>query len=86
MEDYLNDYDIIRYNPKQGYPGGFNRYYRCILCGDILPSMPEVAMACGCSNLLVDQRGVQVRHSEKQPQLLKKKTFFSKLLRRQSPA
>lgn len=79
---YLKEYTVVPYNPRKGYPGGIGLRYRCIICGDIIPSMPSVGMACGCGNLLVDQRGVQVKHDAKQPMLIKKKSFLSKLFKK----
>lgn len=81
MSDYLKEYSEVPYQPSKGYPGGMNRYYRCIICGDILPSMPQVGMACGCGNILCDQQSVRVKRHDKQPQLLKKKSIIGKLFR-----
>ncbi len=72
-------YTLVPYNPSNGYPGHMGLYYRCPICGDIIPSNPPTSMACGCGNVLIELGSVRVRHQDKQPLLLKKRSIFTKL-------
>jgi hypothetical protein len=73
-------YDVIPYDPAHGYPGRWGRWYRCPICGDIIPSSPPTSMACGCGNLLIEVGRLQVKHPDRQPELLKKKNVFKRLM------
>ena len=44
----------IRFNPALGYPGGPQYYYECLLCGDVVPSIPPKPANCRCCNIIVD--------------------------------
>jgi hypothetical protein len=33
---------------------GKDIYYKCILCGSILPSMPKDNVGCNCGNIFID--------------------------------
>ncbi len=35
-------------------PRGKNIYYRCVLCGTLLPSQPRDNAACDCWNVRID--------------------------------
>ena len=77
----LRRYELVNYDPRHGYPGRWGRYYRCPICGDIMPSSPPTALACGCGNILIDQGNVRVKHSDQQPLLLKRRGVIKRLLR-----
>ena len=42
------------FDPKKGYPIGPRRFYECLLCHDILPSLPPDYAACRCENIRID--------------------------------
>ncbi|MBS1718712.1 MAG: hypothetical protein JSS72_13370 [Armatimonadetes bacterium] len=70
-------YKIIEYDPKKGYPGGWNRFYRCPICNDMIPATPPTAMACGCGNFIVEEVSlVRVRNV---PPILLRRTFWETL-------
>lgn len=35
-------------------PRGPDLYYRCKICGGVVPSQPKVSVACGCGNIVID--------------------------------
>lgn len=35
-------------------PRGPDIYYRCTICGGVVPSQPKVSVACGCGNIVID--------------------------------
>jgi hypothetical protein len=41
---------------KEGvrYPVGERLFYRCILCGDNIASLPDASMTCQCGNISID--------------------------------
>lgn len=39
---------------KQGFPMGESINYRCLVCGEVLRSVPPYAVACKCRNVIVD--------------------------------
>ena len=41
-------------DPRVGYPAGPGLFLECRRCGEILPSMPEVSLACRCRNVRID--------------------------------
>jgi hypothetical protein len=45
---------VIRFDSATGYPAGPAIRYRCALCGDVLPSLPERPTACSCRNVTLD--------------------------------
>jgi len=73
-------YEEVHYDPGHGYPGRWGLWYRCTLCGDIIPSSPPTSMACGCGNLLIEVGQLQVKHRYHQPMLLKKKSLIKRLI------
>lgn len=79
-EETAKKYKLVPYDPAHGYPGHMGLYYRCPICGDIIPSNPPTLMSCGCGNVVMEMGAVRVRHKDKQPMLLKKKNIFVRLL------
>ena len=78
--ELIRNYVLLHYDPRKGYPGHWGQYYRCPLCGDIIPAAPPTSMSCGCGNVLVEKGSVRVKKPDLQPQLLKKRGPISKLL------
>jgi hypothetical protein len=72
-------YEIVPYDHRKGFPGHLGLYYRCAICGEILPSSPMSSMTCGCGNLFVERGNVRTKHMDKLPYLLKKKNIFRRL-------
>jgi len=42
------------FDPKKGYPFGPQWSYECLLCHDILPSLPPEYVSCRCGNIRID--------------------------------
>ncbi len=42
------------FNPKRGYSVGPHLFYKCLLCGDVLPSLPPQSTKCTCGNIQID--------------------------------
>ena len=40
--------------PDKGYPAGKNLYYECLVCGDVIPSIPDDDTSCKCRNIMID--------------------------------
>jgi hypothetical protein len=38
----------------EGYPASPDLFYECNICGDVLPSQPEISMSCRCGNVRID--------------------------------
>ena len=45
---------VIQFDPKQGYPAGSKIEYKCLRCGDTLPSVPSIPVQCSCRNVRID--------------------------------
>jgi len=41
-------------DPAKGFPVGKNLYYECLLCGGVIPSMPDDDTRCKCRNIRID--------------------------------
>lgn len=44
----------IRFDSGRGYPSGVDLRYECILCGDVLLSIPLDNVSCKCGNIRID--------------------------------
>lgn len=44
----------VRFDPALGYLGGPQLFYECLLCGDVVPSIPPKPTDCQCRNIIVD--------------------------------
>lgn len=44
----------IDFDANAGYPAGPQIRYECGICGVVLASMPNHAVACKCRNIIVD--------------------------------
>jgi hypothetical protein len=42
------------YNDSSQVPKDKGLYYRCLRCGDVMPSVPNDNIACKCSNIYID--------------------------------
>jgi len=40
--------------PDAGYPVGKNLHYECLVCGQVIPSMPDDDLSCKCRNIMID--------------------------------
>ena len=49
-----NNRRYISFDPHAGYPTGRNLYYKCLVCGDELPSIPPEPVSCTCQNIDID--------------------------------
>ena len=48
-------YVKIRVGPPQtGWPAGSDIFYKCEICGDIIPSLPDGSVLCSCRNMWLD--------------------------------
>lgn len=45
---------FIPYDPSQGYPAGDDRFFECLFCGTIVPTLPGDNTGCPCGNLRID--------------------------------
>ena len=45
---------LVKLDPTKGYPVGPGLFYRCILCGETVPSQPPDSMGCKCRNIFID--------------------------------
>jgi len=77
--ELAKEYEIVHYDPRKGYPGRWGRYYRCPICGEIIPASPLASMACTCGNLLIETGTMRVKNHEYEPQFLKKRSIFQRL-------
>ena len=77
--ELAKEYEVVPYDPHKGYPGRWGRYYRCPVCGDIIPASPLASMACNCGNLLIETGTMHVKNKEYQPMFLKKKSILKRL-------
>jgi len=50
------DYEVIAYDisDTSQAPKGKDVYYKCTLCGDIIPSQPNDNIGCKCGNIFID--------------------------------
>ena len=78
--EVAKDYVAVEYDPKKGYPARFWRYYRCSICGDIISAAPMTSMTCTCGNLFIETGTVRVKNHEYEPDLLRKRSFFQKVM------
>lgn len=46
--------EYLKGDVNKGFPAGESIRYRCLICGEVLPSMPPYAVACKCRNVIVD--------------------------------
>lgn len=46
--------ECLKVDVSKGFPAGESIHYRCLVCGEALPSMPQYAVACQCRNIIVD--------------------------------
>ena len=44
----------IKFNPVFGYPVDHNLFYECLICGDIISSIPLENWYCKCRNIMID--------------------------------
>lgn len=64
---------FIRFDPKKGYPVGPTLFYRCKLCGEVIPSKPDGSIGCSCGNVFIDVDYARVSvKREKDIELLEK--------------
>jgi hypothetical protein len=42
------------FDPANGYPAATNLFYECLICGEVVPSLPNDSVACNCKNIMVD--------------------------------
>jgi len=42
------------YTDTSDVPKGKDVYYRCLVCGAVIPSVPRDNIGCGCGNVFVD--------------------------------
>lgn len=55
MGDYPEDRrTYVSFSERGGWPAGPSLYYRCLRCGDVLPSLPEQNVECSCDNIQID--------------------------------
>ena len=49
----------IKFEPNQskGYPSGKKIFYECLICGEVIESMPAHFAECKCQNITVDASG-----------------------------
>lgn len=54
-------------NFNRGYPGDPSIYYECMICGNVVPSLPKQSLSCKCSNIHIDigQGRVAIRDLKK---------------------
>jgi len=46
--------EYITFNPDLGWPSGFDLYYECLRCNDIIKSTPSNNTNCKCGNIFID--------------------------------
>jgi len=47
--------DLIQTGPfPTGWPAGADIYFRCVLCGGTVPSLPPDSVSCSCGNVRID--------------------------------
>lgn len=46
--------EYLPIEPDKGYPAGGDLFYECLVCGDVIPSIPDDDTRCKCRNLTVD--------------------------------
>lgn len=47
--------EVIPFDPRKGYPIGDDLFYKCEICGDMIPSKPPGPVAeCKCKNIFID--------------------------------
>jgi hypothetical protein len=44
----------IKIRPGKGLPAGDTLYYECLICGDVVPSLPSDDTNCKCRNIMID--------------------------------
>jgi len=51
-----NEYEVILKNATdtRDIPKGTDLSYRCLSCGDVIPSIPKDNIACQCDNIYID--------------------------------
>ena len=51
-----HEYEVIAENisDTSQAPKGKDVYYKCTLCGDIIPSQPKDNVGCKCGNIFID--------------------------------
>ncbi|MFA5256707.1 MAG: hypothetical protein WC360_01030 [Opitutales bacterium] len=54
MKSSKPDRVYIPIEPSQGYPAGKTLYYECLVCGCVVPSMPDDDTSCKCRNIMID--------------------------------
>ena len=42
------------FDPKTGYPIAPHRFFECLRCDDIIPSIPSKSADCSCENIQID--------------------------------
>jgi len=52
-----HDYELIgnNYDDTSSVPKDDDIWYRCTDCGDMIPSVPEDNIGCGCGNVFIDK-------------------------------
>lgn len=54
MKPNEQDRKYLPIEPDKGYPAGKGLYYECLVCGDVIPSMPDDDTSCKCRNIMID--------------------------------
>jgi hypothetical protein len=44
----------VDFDPTDGFPAGGNLFYECLICGQVLPSLPSESDGCSCGNIRID--------------------------------
>jgi ribosomal protein S26 len=50
----MSDMKIRKYNQRHPAPRGKGIFFRCLICGETLPSDTEHSLWCKCHNLSID--------------------------------
>jgi hypothetical protein len=50
----MSIFRLLKINEGGKYPVGDRLYYRCILCGANISSMPDSSRTCECGNISID--------------------------------
>ncbi len=46
--------EYLPIEPGKGYPAAGDLYYECMVCGEVIPSLPVDDTHCKCRNIMID--------------------------------
>jgi hypothetical protein len=55
------------FDATKEFPSGRNLFYECLVCGNVVPSLPKKNIGCKCRNIMIDadSRRLEIRDRTK---------------------